>query len=293
MAKAYKKRVLGRGLSAILNDDDNKRFENINNSSSLNEIEINKISLNPNQPRTNFDQKSLDQLASSISELGLIQPITVQKSSEEFILISGERRLRAFKLLNLKSIPAYVRTANDQTSLEMALVENIQRRDLDPIEIAISYQRLTEELNISHDEMSKRVGKDRSTITNYIRLLKLDPIIQAGVRDKMITMGHAKAIMNITNQTQQLTIYQTIIKYNLSVRETEEAVKNNKSFVSKIRLTQEHTLSNHHKEIEENLSSFFNETIKLKILKNGNGKIEIPFGSEKKLDEIVKLLYSS
>ena len=177
MAKAYKKRVLGRGLSAILNDDDNKRFENINNSSSLNEIEINKISLNPNQPRTNFDQKSLDQLASSISELGLIQPITVQQSKEEFVLISGERRLRAFKLLNLKSIPAYVRTANDQTSLEMALVENIQRRDLDPIEIAISYQRLTEELNISHDEMSKRVGKDRSTITNYIRLLKLDPII--------------------------------------------------------------------------------------------------------------------
>ena len=203
MAKAYKKRVLGRGLSAILNDDDNKRFENISNSNSLNEIEISKISLNPNQPRTNFDQKSLDQLASSISELGLIQPITVQQSKEEFILISGERRLRAYKLLNLKSIPANVRTADDQTSLEMALVENIQRRDLDPIEIAISYRRLTEELNISHDEMSKRVGKDRSTITNYIRLLKLDPIIQSGIRDKFISMGHGRALINVDSHDKQ------------------------------------------------------------------------------------------
>ena len=226
MAKAYKKRVLGRGLSAILNDDDNKRFENINNSSSLNEIEINKISLNPNQPRTNFDQKSLDQLASSISELGLIQPITVQQSSEEFILISGERRLRAFKLLNLKSIPAYVRTANDQTSLEMALVENIQRRDLDPIEIAISYQRLTEELNISHDEMSKRVGKDRSTITNYIRLLKLDPIIQSGIRDKFISMGHGRTLINLESYDKQLLIYEKILRNKLSVRQTEQIVKN-------------------------------------------------------------------
>ena len=226
MAKAYKKRVLGRGLSAILNDDDNKRFENISNSSSLNEIEISKISLNPNQPRTNFDQKSLDQLASSISELGLIQPITVQQSSEEFILISGERRLRAFKLLNLKSIPAYVRTANDQTSLEMALVENIQRRDLDPIEIAISYQRLTEELNISHDEMSKRVGKDRSTITNYIRLLKLDPIIQSGIRDKFISMGHGRTLINLESYDKQLLIYEKILRNKLSVRQTEQIVKN-------------------------------------------------------------------
>ena len=221
MAKAYNKRVLGRGLSAILNDDDNKRFENISNSSSLNEIEISKISLNPNQPRTNFDQKSLDQLASSISELGLIQPITVQQSKEEFVLISGERRLRAFKLLNLKSIPAYVRTANDQTSLEMALVENIQRRDLDPIEIAISYQRLTEELNISHDEMSKRVGKDRSTISDYIRLLKLDPIIQSGIRDKFISMGHGRTLINVESHDKQLLIYEKILRNYLSVRQTE------------------------------------------------------------------------
>lgn len=226
MAKAYKKRVLGRGLSAILSDDDNNRFEIRKESNSLNEIEIDKISLNPNQPRTNFNKKSLNELASSINELGLIQPVTVQKIDENFILISGERRLRAFKQLNKKHIPAYIRTADDQTSLEMALVENIQRRDLDPIEIAITYHRLTSELKISHDEMSKRVGKDRSTITNYIRLLKLDPVIQSGIRDKFITMGHGRSLINIENQDDQLLVYEKILKNNLSVRDTEKLVRN-------------------------------------------------------------------
>ena len=284
MAKAYNKRVLGRGLSAILNDDDNKRFENISNSSSLNEIEISKISLNPNQPRTNFDQKSLDQLASSISELGLIQPITVQQSSEEFILISGERRLRAFKLLNLKSIPAYVRTANDQTSLEMALVENIQRRDLDPIEIAISYQRLTEELNISHDEMSKRVGKDRSTITNYIRLLKLDPIIQSGIRDKFISMGHGRTLINLESYDKQLLIYEKILRNKLSVRQTEQIVKNLNSDKSK----------NKDQSIDELIQSEIlkieNKTglsLNFKISK-GKGHLSFSFKSRKELIEILR-----
>ena len=284
MAKAYKKRVLGRGLSAILNDDDNKRFENINNSSSLNEIEINKISLNPNQPRTNFDQKSLDQLASSISELGLIQPITVQQSKEEFVLISGERRLRAFKLLNLKSIPAYVRTANDQTSLEMALVENIQRRDLDPIEIAISYQRLTEELNISHDEMSKRVGKDRSTITNYIRLLKLDPIIQSGIRDKFISMGHGRTLINVESHDKQLLIYEKILRNNLSVRQTEQIVKNLNSDKSKNKVQSIDEL------IHSEVLKIENKTglsLDFKIYK-GKGHLSFSFKSRKELIEILK-----
>ena len=284
MAKAYKKRVLGRGLSAILNDDDNKRFENISNSSSLNEIEISKISLNPNQPRTNFDQKSLDQLASSISELGLIQPITVQQSSEEFILISGERRLRAFKLLNLKSIPAYVRTANDQTSLEMALVENIQRRDLDPIEIAISYQRLTEELNISHDEMSKRVGKDRSTITNYIRLLKLDPIIQSGIRDKFISMGHGRTLINVESHDKQLLIYEKILRNNLSVRQTEQIVKNLNSDKSKNKVQSIDEL------IHSEVLKIENKTglsLDFKISK-GKGHLSFSFKSRKELIEILR-----
>ena len=284
MAKAYKKRVLGRGLSAILNDDDNNRFENIDNSNSLNEIEINKISLNPNQPRTNFDQKSLDQLASSISELGLIQPITVQQSKEEFVLISGERRLRAFKLLNLKSIPAYVRTANDQTSLEMALVENIQRRDLDPIEIAISYQRLTEELNISHDEMSKRVGKDRSTITNYIRLLKLDPIIQSGIRDKFISMGHGRTLINVESHDKQLLIYEKILRNNLSVRQTEQIVKNLNSDKSKNKVQSIDEL------IQSEVLKIENKTglsLDFKISK-GKGHLSFRFKSRKELIEILR-----
>ena len=284
MAKAYKKRVLGRGLSAILNDDDNKRFENISNSSSLNDIEISKISLNPNQPRTNFDQKSLDQLASSISELGLIQPITVQQSKEEFVLISGERRLRAFKLLNLKSIPAYVRTANDQTSLEMALVENIQRRDLDPIEIAISYQRLTEELNISHDEMSKRVGKDRSTITNYIRLLKLDPIIQSGIRDKFISMGHGRTLINVESHDKQLLIYEKILRNNLSVRQTEQIVKNLNSDKSKNKVQSIDEL------IHSEVLKIENKTglsLDFKISK-GKGHLSFSFKSRKELIEILR-----
>ncbi len=284
MAKAYNKRVLGRGLSAILNDDDNKRFENISNSSSLNEIEISKISLNPNQPRTNFDQKSLDQLASSISELGLIQPITVQQSKEEFVLISGERRLRAFKLLNLKSIPAYVRTANDQTSLEMALVENIQRRDLDPIEIAISYQRLTEELNISHDEMSKRVGKDRSTITNYIRLLKLDPIIQSGIRDKFISMGHGRTLINVESHDKQLLIYEKILRNNLSVRQTEHIVKNLNSDKTKNKNVSIDKL------IQSEILKIENKTglsLDFKISK-GKGHLSFSFKSRKELIEILR-----
>lgn len=284
MAKAYNKRVLGRGLSAILNDDDNKRFENISNSSSLNEIEISKISLNPNQPRTNFDQKSLDQLASSISELGLIQPITVQQSKEEFVLISGERRLRAFKLLNLKSIPAYVRTANDQSSLEMALVENIQRRDLDPIEIAISYQRLTEELNISHDEMSKRVGKDRSTITNYIRLLKLDPIIQSGIRDKFISMGHGRTLINVESHNKQLLIYEKILRNNLSVRQTEQIVKKLNSDKSKNKVQSIDEL------IQSEVLKIENKTglsLYFKISK-GKGHLSFSFKSRKELIEILR-----
>jgi ParB family chromosome partitioning protein len=284
LAKAYNKRVLGRGLSAILNDDDNKRFENISNSNSLNEIEISKISLNPNQPRTNFDQKSLDQLASSISELGLIQPITVQQSKEEFVLISGERRLRAFKLLNLKSIPAYVRTANDQTSLEMALVENIQRRDLDPIEIAISYQRLTEELNISHDEMSKRVGKDRSTITNYIRLLKLDPIIQSGIRDKFISMGHGRTLINVESHNKQLLIYEKILRNNLSVRQTEQIVKKLNSDKSKNKVQSIDEL------IQSEVLKIENKTglsLDFKISK-GKGHLSFSFKSRKELIEILR-----
>ena len=185
------------------------------------------IEINPFQPRTNFNEETLRELASSIKELGVIQPITVRKLDfNKYQLVSGERRFRASKLIGLETIPAYIRIANDQESLEMALVENIQRQDLDPIEIALSYQRLIDEINLTQEQMSERVGKKRSTIANYLRLLKLDPIIQTGMRDGFISMGHGRAIINIEDQNSQFDIYEKIISDQLSVRDTEALVKN-------------------------------------------------------------------
>ena len=282
MAKAYKKRVLGRGLSAILNDNEQKA----NNSSvNFNDIDINLIRLNPNQPRTNFNQKDISDLASSIKELGLIQPITVKEDEDNYELISGERRLRAFKQLSIKTIPAYVRNANDQTSLEMALVENIQRKDLDPIEIAISYSRLIDELNLSQDEMSKRVGKDRSTISNYIRLLKLDPIIQSGIRDNFISMGHGRCLINIESKDQQILIYEKILRNSLSVRQTEKIVKElSGKKIKKTGFTDERLI----KKIKI-LEKKYSLGIDLKLNKD-KGLLSFKFNNKKELDELIKKL---
>ena len=282
MAKAYKKRVLGRGLSAILNDNEQKA----NNSSvNFNDIDINLIRLNPNQPRTNFNQKDISDLASSIKELGLIQPITVKQDQENYELISGERRLRAFKQLSIKTIPAYVRNANDQTSLEMALVENIQRKDLDPIEIAISYSRLIDELNLSQDEMSKRVGKDRSTISNYIRLLKLDPIIQSGIRDNFISMGHGRCLINIESKDQQILIYEKILRNSLSVRQTEKIVKElSGKKIKKTGFTDEKLI----KKIKI-LEKKFSLGIDLKLNKD-KGVLSFRFKNKEELNELIKKL---
>ena len=282
MAKAYKKRVLGRGLSAILNDNEQKA----NNSSvNFNDIDINLIRLNPNQPRTNFNQKDISDLASSIKELGLIQPITVKQDQDDYELISGERRLRAFKQLSIKTIPAYVRNANDQTSLEMALVENIQRKDLDPIEIAISYSRLIDELNLSQDEMSKRVGKDRSTISNYIRLLKLDPIIQSGIRDNFISMGHGRCLINIESKDQQILIYEKILRNSLSVRQTEKIVKElSGKKIKKTGFTDEKLI----KKIKI-LEKKYSLGIDLKLNKD-KGLLSFKFNNKKELDELIKKL---
>ena len=282
MAKAYKKRVLGRGLSAILNDNEQKA---INSSVNFNDIDINLIRLNPNQPRTNFNQKDISDLASSIKELGLIQPITVKQDQDNYELISGERRLRAFKQLSIKTIPAYVRNANDQTSLEMALVENIQRKDLDPIEIAISYSRLIDELNLSQDEMSKRVGKDRSTISNYIRLLKLDPIIQSGIRDNFISMGHGRCLINIESKDQQILIYEKILRNSLSVRQTEKTVKElSGKKIKKTGFTDEKLI----KKIKI-LEKKYSLGIDLKLNKD-KGLLSFKFNNKKELDELIKKL---
>ena len=231
MAKATRKQALGRGLSALLKDPEN----DINSVSDRNadkvvgnivELDIDTIDVNPFQPRSHFNDETLQELASSISELGVIQPITVRKSDfNKFQLVSGERRYRASKLIGLKTIPAYIRIANDQESLEMALVENIQRQDLDPIEIALSYNRLINEIGLTQEKLSDRVGKKRSTIANYLRLLRLDPIIQTGMRDGFISMGHGRTLVNIDNREDQISLYEKIVKNNLSVRETEQLVK--------------------------------------------------------------------
>jgi len=230
MAKATRKQALGRGLSALLKEPAQRSNASDKNTDtlvgSIVEIDLDLITVNPFQPRTYFDEESLDELANSIKELGVIQPITVRKLTENsFQLVSGERRFRASKRIGNKTVPAYIRIANDQEMLEMALVENIQRKNLDPIEVALSYQRLIDEIQLTQEALSTRVGKKRSTVTNYLRLLKLDPILQTGMRDGFISMGHGRAIINIESPEDQLKIYEKIIREKLSVRQTEELVK--------------------------------------------------------------------
>ncbi len=297
MTKAVKKPVLGRGLSALLSDPSNdiKSVEDKGADKvvgSIIELDINFIEINPFQPRTNFNEETLQELAKSIKEVGVIQPITVRKLEfNKYQLISGERRLRASKLLGLSTIPAYIRLANDNESLIMALVENIQRHDLDPIEVAISYQRLIEEVNLTQEEMSERVGKKRSTITNYLRLLKLDPIIQTGMRDGFISMGHGRALINIEDQDAQSDIYHTVVTQNLSVRDTEALVKKYqeglKPKTGKPTSTKSFEIPTEQK---KTFANFFGAKVDVNVAANGKGKISIPFHSEEDFNRIMKLI---
>jgi ParB family chromosome partitioning protein len=297
MTKAIKKQALGRGLSALLKDPDNdiKSVADKNADKvvgNIIELELDAIEINPFQPRSNFNEESLRELATSITELGVIQPITVRKTNfNTFQLISGERRLRASKLAGLKVIPAYIRIANDNESLVMALVENIQRHDLDPIEIALSYQRLIDEIQLTQEQMSDRVGKKRSTITNYLRLLKLDPIIQTGIRDGFISMGHGRAIISIEDIDVQTDIYQKILSNNLSVRETEALVKNHQeSLKSKsVSKAKPATFEIHDTE-KKIITNYFGAKVDVKAAGNGKGKITIPFHSEEDFKRILKLI---
>ncbi len=298
MAKATKKQALGRGLSALLNDPENdiKSVSDKNADKVIGnvvELDINSIEVNPFQPRSNFNDETLEELASSIRELGIIQPITVRKLDfNKFQLVSGERRFRASKLVGLETIPAYIRIANDQESLEMALVENIQRQDLDPIEIALSYQRLIDEIEITQEKLSDRVGKKRSTITNYLRLLKLDPIIQTGMRDGFISMGHGRALINIDKKKEQIAIYEKVVSDGLSVRATEQLVKAHKephatgSNQKKGTSDVPEFVSNSLDSIKERLAT----KVDITTSKNGKGKIVIPFHSEEDFKRIKKLL---
>ncbi|MFD0763122.1 ParB/RepB/Spo0J family partition protein [Lutibacter aestuarii] len=298
MAKATKKQALGRGLSALLKETSSDiTSANDKNADkvvgNIIEIELDTIEVNPYQPRSYFNEEALRELASSIKELGVIQPITVRKlDGNKFQLVSGERRFRASKLIGNKTIPAYIRIANDQEMLEMALVENIQRKDLDPIEVALSYQRLIDEIDLTQEEMSQRVGKKRSTITNYLRLLKLDPIIQTGMRDGFLSMGHGRALINIEDTEDQLSIYEKIIQQKLSVRQTEQLVKALKEGGS----TKPKANS---KDVEvpkyvskgiKTFSEYFGHKIDVKISGNDKGKIIIPFHSEEDFNRLKKLL---
>jgi ParB family chromosome partitioning protein len=297
MAQALKKQALGRGLSALLKDPENN-IQSVNDKNAdkvvgnIIELELNAIEINPFQPRSNFNEESLQELATSIRELGVIQPITVRKTDfNKYQLISGERRLRASKIAGLAVVPAYIRIANDNESLTMALVENIQRHDLDPIEIALSYQRLIDEIQLTQEQMSDRVGKKRSTIANYLRLLKLDPIIQTGIRDGFISMGHGRAIINIEDQDIQTDIYQQIVSQNLSVRETEALVKNHHESLKPKAATSVKTSSFAIPDEEKKaITNYFGNLVDVKVAANGKGKITIPFHSEADFNRIIKLI---
>jgi len=296
---AEKRNALGRGLSALLNDSENGQptknnvssGPEVNNLGSVNEIKLAEIEVNPFQPRTDFDLQALTELADSIKLQGLIQPITVRRlNAHSYQLISGERRFRASKLAGLTQIPAYVRTANDQQMLEMALIENIQRENLNAIEVALSFQRMIEECSLKQEELGERVSKNRSTVTNYLRLLRLPPAIQASIRDGQITMGHAKALVTIDDSTQQIYLHQHIIKQGLSVRKAEELARDMQRAPQKKEGKQPEPVSFQIQKIQDDLASKFSSRVKLKIGGQGKGTIEIPFLSESDLTRILEIM---
>ena len=306
MAAQQRKTGLGKGLGALLQQDDIAVGTNSNTpevpvsknitspAGSINFIKIDQVSINPFQPRTDFDEQALKELSESIVLQGLIQPITVrQVAKHEYQLISGERRLRASKLAGITEIPAYVRTANDQQMLEMALIENIQRENLNAIEIALSFQRMIEECSLKQEELGDRVSKNRSTVTNYLRLLKLPPVIQAAIRDGDLTMGHARALINVGEVDKQLFIFKEIVENGLSVRKAEQLVrevqqaKDKKSKSAK----KKEGLNFQFQKIEDDLASKFATRVKLNLKSTkGKGAIEIPFNSEDDLSRILELL---
>ncbi|WP_426584723.1 ParB/RepB/Spo0J family partition protein [Mucilaginibacter sp. R-33] len=297
-----KRNALGKGLSALLNDTPNVQpYQNrnrettspaeVNDLGSVNEIKLAEIEVNPFQPRTDFDEQALAELSESIKLQGLIQPITLRKiGAHKYQLISGERRFRASKLAGLTQIPAYVRTANDQQMLEMALIENIQRENLNAIEVALSFQRMIEECNLKQEELGDRVSKNRSTVTNYLRLLRLPPVIQASIRDGELSMGHAKAILTLTDPAKQLFIHQHIIKEGLSVRKVEELVREMQKSPVKKEGKQPEPVSYQLQKIQDDLASKFSTRVKLKVGSRGSGVIEIPFLSEDDLGRILEML---
>lgn len=281
---------LGRGLGALIDSSNDSDQELIKSAAAVNEIALSKIETNPFQPRTNFDEESLEELVISIKEHGIIQPITVRKAEDgKYQLITGERRFRASKKAGLKKVPAYVREAEDENMLELALVENIQREDLDAIEVAISYQRLIDECKLTQETLGDRVGKKRATVTNYLRLLKLPAEIQASIRDKELTMGHARALLGIEDPKQQLDVFKKTIQQDLSVRAVEGQVKKLKEDKEKGSTSRPDDMEGY-EDLREHLSHFFGTSVDFKRNTNGAGKIVIPFKTDEDLQRLVSIL---
>lgn len=295
--KPKKRNALGRGLGALLDDsvvfDAPIQKSGTPNLGNIGEIPLEQIEVNPFQPRSDFDQDALNELAESIRTQGIIQPITVrQLSPKKFQLIAGERRFQAAKIAGLKQLPAFVRTANDQEMLEMALIENIQRENLNAIEIALSYQRLLTECDLKQEELGDRVGKNRATVTNYLRLLKLPPDIQVGIRDKKISMGHARALINVENVETQLELYRKMVREDLSVRKVESLVRAVARGTSGKASEQPTRPPNDalFRQLQNKLSSHFGSRIKVSINKDDRGEIRIPFVSTDDLNRILEIL---
>ncbi len=296
MSDNTKKRALGRGLSALLESDTTDSVLASKSTSTLQAtggnalILISQIEANPFQPRSRFEEVPLKELTDSIRQHGVIQPITVRRvSKDKYQLISGERRLKASTLAGLEEIPAYIRVANDQSMLEMALIENTHREDLDAIEIAIGYQRLIEECNLTQEDLSEKVGKDRTTVTNYLRLLRLPPVIQLAIRERKITMGHARALINIDNPAGQLSVFDKILDDALSVRETESVAKAAKTSFPKAK---NKSKSFEDGKLERDLSVALDTKVKLSRVGPNKGKLIISFNSEEALKDIIKLFHA-
>ncbi|HVD98678.1 MAG TPA: ParB/RepB/Spo0J family partition protein [Cytophagaceae bacterium] len=293
-----KRPVLGRGLNALLKDSEKVKNEKSPSEtvSNINEIPIESIEANPFQPRTHFDQEALKELAESIKVHGIIQPITVRKLSEgKYQLISGERRWQASKLAALTVVPAYVRTANDEQMLEMGLIENIQREDLNAMEVALSYQRLITEFNLKQEQLGEKVGKNRTTVNNYLRLLKLPPDIQAALRDDEISMGHARALINIENTEDQLSIFRKIEREDLSVRKVEELVRELGKGKEKKEIPVKESAATKNinaelQQLQSKLSSHFGTKVNVKGEDGNKGEIKIPFVSVEDLNRILDIL---
>jgi len=289
------KKELGKGIRALLgNMDSGKPVQSFTSvAAAVQTIPIKYIETNPSQPRKEFDQDALDELSATIKSLGIIQPITVRKISDnKFQLISGERRTRAAQLAGLTEIPAYIRTANDQGMLEMALIENIQRENLNAVEVAISMARLIEECKLTHEDMSKRIGKDRTTVTNYLRLLKLPPDIQQAVKERKLSMGHARALAGIDNLVLQIKLYKESLLHEWSVRQLEKTIQSYQQDKNKLKLPHVTTpmVNAGLKKINESTNALFGRRTTLKVNKNGSGQVVVPFESLEDLDELIQRL---